>query len=46
MRKFFSYGPLDFVEYVDDANRARYEVVYRDEETGVTVRPVFVATGE
>jgi hypothetical protein len=34
-----------FVEAVDDANRARYEVVYEDEKTGVTVRPVFVATG-
>jgi hypothetical protein len=34
-----------FVEAVDDANRARYEVIYEDEETGVTVRPVFVATG-
>jgi Holliday junction resolvase-like predicted endonuclease len=34
-----------FVEAVDDANRARYEVLYEDEETGVTVRPVFVATG-
>ena len=35
-----------FVEAVDDANRARYEAVYEDEETGVTVRPVFVVTGE
>ena len=34
-----------FVEIVDDANRARYEVVYGDAETGVTVTPVFVATG-
>jgi hypothetical protein len=34
-----------FVEAVDDANRARYEAVYEDQETGVTVRPVFVATG-
>jgi hypothetical protein len=34
-----------FVEAVDDANRARYEAIYEDEETGVTVRPAFVATG-
>jgi hypothetical protein len=34
-----------FVEAIDEENRARYEVVYEDEETGVTVRPVFVATG-
>jgi len=34
-----------FVESVDDANRARYEALYEDEATGVTVRPVFVATG-
>jgi len=33
-----------FVEYVDDANRAKYETVYQDEETGVKVRPVFVET--
>ena len=35
-----------FVEYVDETNRARYEVAYEDEETGVTVRPVFVETGK
>jgi Holliday junction resolvase-like predicted endonuclease len=35
-----------FVEAVDDANRAKFEVVYVDAETGVTVRPVFVETGE
>jgi hypothetical protein len=34
-----------FVEAVDDANRARYEAVYKDEDTDVTVTPVFVATG-
>jgi hypothetical protein len=34
-----------FVEAVDDANRARYEAVYQDQDTGVTVTPVFVATG-
>lgn len=35
-----------FVEAVDDANRAKYEAVYVDAATGVTVRPVFVETGE
>ncbi len=34
-----------FIEAVDDANRAKYEAVYEDQETGVTVRPVFVETG-
>ncbi len=34
-----------FVEQVDDTNRQKYEVVYQDEETGVTVIPVFVETG-
>jgi hypothetical protein len=34
-----------FVEAVDDANRAKYEAVYVDAETGVTVVPVFVETG-
>jgi len=34
-----------FVEAVDETNRVRYEMVYEDEETGVTVTPVFVATG-
>jgi hypothetical protein len=33
------------VEAVDDANRAKYEAVYVDAETGVTVVPVFVETG-
>ena len=31
-----------FVEQVDDANRTKYEAVYTDAETGVTVAPVFV----
>ena len=35
-----------FIEAIDDDNRARYEVTHHDEETGVTVRPVFVETGE
>jgi hypothetical protein len=31
---------------VDDANRAKYEAVYKDVETAVTVHPVFVEIGE
>ncbi len=34
-----------FVEYVDDTNRQKYEVIYKDKKTGVTVSPVFVETG-
>ncbi len=34
-----------FVEEIDDENRAQYEVAYVDEESGVTVRPVFITTG-
>jgi len=34
-----------FVESIDEANRNTYEVVYEDEETGVSVEPVFVETG-
>ncbi|MFQ5616296.1 MAG: hypothetical protein ACE5GO_07535 [Anaerolineales bacterium] len=34
-----------FVEAIDEASREKYEAVYHDAETGVTVRPVFVATG-
>lgn len=34
-----------FVEAVDDVNRAKYEAVYTDAATGVTVYPVFVQTG-
>ncbi len=30
---------------VDDANRAKYETVYVDAQTGVTVQPVFVEIG-
>ncbi len=33
-----------FVEQVDDANRAKYEAIYQDEQSGVTVKPVFVQT--
>ncbi len=34
-----------FVEEIDDENRAQYEVAYVDEESSVTVRPVFITTG-
>jgi hypothetical protein len=34
-----------FVDYIDDEQRARYETIYQDEETGVTVTPIFVETG-
>ncbi len=34
-----------FVEYVDEANRQKYEVTYLDKETGVMVIPIFVETG-
>lgn len=37
---------VEFVEAVDDANRAAHEAPYKDAETGVTVRPVFVEIGE
>ncbi|MFQ5616458.1 MAG: hypothetical protein ACE5GO_08370, partial [Anaerolineales bacterium] len=35
-----------FVEVIDETNREKYEAIYHDDETGVTVRPVFVATGD
>jgi len=34
-----------FVAYVDEVNRQKYEVLYEDAQSGVTVRPVFVETG-
>ncbi|QTA90870.1 AAA-like domain-containing protein [Desulfonema magnum] len=34
-----------FVEHIDDKYRNHYEKDYQDENTGVTVVPVFVATG-
>ncbi|MDM8524566.1 AAA-like domain-containing protein [Desulfococcaceae bacterium HSG8] len=34
-----------FVEYIDDANREKYEKIHTDEETGVLVAPMFVDTG-
>ncbi len=33
------------VESIDEGNRRKHEVRYTDEETGVTVSPVFVETG-
>ncbi|MGE0087311.1 MAG: AAA-like domain-containing protein [Desulfococcaceae bacterium] len=35
-----------FVEYIDDANREKYEKDYEDAESVVRVETVFVATGE
>jgi hypothetical protein len=35
-----------FVEYIPDEYRLKYEVDYQNEDTGVTVSPVFAATGE
>jgi len=34
-----------FVEYINEEYRNRYEKDYQDKESGVTVVPVFVATG-
>ena len=34
-----------FVEAIDEANRAKYEITYHDDETGVDVVPVFIETG-
>lgn len=34
-----------FVEYIDETNRNTYEVDYVDKDTGATVRPIFVETG-
>jgi hypothetical protein len=35
---------VSFIEVIDDANREKYESVYVDDETQVTVQPVFVET--
>ncbi len=35
-----------FVEYIGDEHRQQYETDYIDEDTGVTVVPVFVGTGK
>jgi hypothetical protein len=34
-----------FIEAIDEEYRSKYEVVYLDETTGVTVNPVFIETG-
>ncbi|MCP4396995.1 MAG: hypothetical protein GY801_06805, partial [bacterium] len=34
-----------FVEYIDEKNRNTHEVPYKDEDTGTTVLPSFVETG-
>jgi hypothetical protein len=34
-----------FVEHIDETNRNKYEVVYKDKDANVLVTPVFVATG-
>ncbi len=34
-----------FIEAIDDDNRSKYEAVYVDEESGITVKPVFVVIG-
>ena len=34
-----------FVQYIDEKSRTKYEVDYLDEEIGVRVKPVFIATG-
>ncbi|MEM7535262.1 MAG: hypothetical protein AAF639_24005 [Chloroflexota bacterium] len=34
-----------FTEQINDTNRAKYEVIHRDDETGVTVEIVFIQTG-
>jgi hypothetical protein len=35
----------EFVEYINDKQRQKYEADYTDETTGITVAVVFVATG-
>jgi len=35
-----------FIESVDETNRQRFEIDYRDNEKGVTVHPQFVQTGK
>lgn len=34
-----------FVEYADEKSREKYEKEYRDKETKVTVKPIFIETG-
>jgi len=35
-----------FVEYIDDANREKYEAVFADKENNVLVKSVFVTVGD
>ncbi|MCP4699556.1 MAG: AAA family ATPase [Gammaproteobacteria bacterium] len=35
-----------FIEEIDDENRNRYETLYKDKKSGVTVKPVFVEIGK
>jgi hypothetical protein len=35
-----------FVESIDETNRQAYEVDYRDPDTAVTVKPIFIRTGK
>ncbi len=37
---------VEFVDYIPDGYREKYEKEYRDENSGVTVKPVFIASGE
>ena len=34
-----------FAEQIDDVNRAKYQVTYRDPQTGVVVEPIFIELG-
>ncbi|MCU0289473.1 MAG: hypothetical protein MUF15_24140 [Acidobacteria bacterium] len=34
-----------FVPYIDEKSRGKYEIDYMDEEFGVNVKPIFIATG-
>ena len=53
LKKAASYGQqlqlaeislLFFIDQIDDDSRSKYEAIYVDEETRVTVTPIFVAT--
>ncbi|QTA79454.1 AAA ATPase-like domain-containing protein [Desulfonema limicola] len=37
---------VEFVEYIPEGYREKYEQEYNDKDSGVVVKPVFVATGE
>jgi len=34
-----------FTEQIDDKNRAKYQVTYRDPQTQVVVEPIFIELG-